>query len=80
MKVSALGEFGLIDRLAEMTNLPPRASAPEAIDSVKAAAACPVSVIGEITAAKDQKITLVDSQRKPVRMDKTGWEHFSASG
>ncbi|MFH1003765.1 MAG: AIR synthase-related protein, partial [Chloroflexota bacterium] len=52
---------------------------PEVIDNVKAAA-CPFTVIGEITAAQDRKIALVDGQGKPVSLDRTGWEHFTHSG
>jgi len=46
----------------------------EVIDKVKRAAACPITVIGEIVA--DKKITLVDSQGNPFTPGKTGWEHF----
>ena len=47
----------------------------EVIDAVKSKAACPVTVIGEITGGK-AGITLVDSMGKPVNLDRRGWEHF----
>lgn len=46
----------------------------EVIDRAKRVASCPVTVIGEIVAAK--KITLVDSQGNPFNLNKAGWEHF----
>ncbi len=49
----------------------------EVIEQVKAAVSCPVTVIGEITAAKPDRITLVDGKGNPVRLTKTGWEHFT---
>jgi len=49
----------------------------EVIDKVKKAAACPVTVIGEIVADETGKITLVDKEGKPFNLDKTGWEHFA---
>jgi len=45
------------------------------IDKVKKAAACPVTVIGQVTAGKG--VTVVDRQGKPLKLDKAGWEHFS---
>ncbi len=41
------------------------------------AAACPVTVIGEIVADKTGEITLVDKKGKPFNLGKTGWEHFA---
>ncbi len=45
------------------------------IDRVAAATSCPVTVIGEVTAGKG--VTLVDSEGKPVKSKKTGWQHFA---
>ncbi len=50
----------------------------EVIDKVKAAASCPITVIGETTADKAGEITLVDGKGSPVNLPKTGWEHFTA--
>ena len=47
----------------------------EVIDKVKRAAACPITVIGEIVAGKEG-VTLVDSQGNPFNLGKAGWEHF----
>jgi len=44
------------------------------IDKVKQAAACPVTVIGEVVAGKG--VTLVDKAGKPFALKKAGWEHF----
>ena len=49
----------------------------EVIDKVKAAASCPITVIGEITADKAGEITLVDAKGNPVSLPKAGWEHFT---
>ncbi|MFC1989686.1 thiamine-phosphate kinase [Chloroflexota bacterium] len=49
----------------------------EVIDKVKAVASCPITVIGEITADKVGKITLVDAKGSPVNLPKTGWDHFA---
>jgi len=51
----------------------------EVIDKVKAAASCPVTVIGEITADEASEITLVDGKGNPVNLPKAGWEHFTAT-
>jgi thiamine-monophosphate kinase len=50
----------------------------EVIDKVKAAASCPITVIGEIMAGKAGEITLVDGKGNPVNLPRTGWEHFTA--
>jgi len=47
----------------------------EIMEKVKQAAACPVTVIGEITANKG--VTVVDGKGKPLKMSKAGWEHFT---
>ncbi len=49
----------------------------EAIEKVKKAVNCPVTVIGEIIADKTARIALVDSKGKPFNLSKTGWEHFT---
>ena len=48
----------------------------EAIDKVKKAAACPVTIIGDIVADKKNRVTLVDSKGDAIDMNKAGWEHF----
>ncbi len=47
----------------------------EVIDRVKRAAACPITVIGEIVAGREG-VTLVDSKGNPFNLGKVGWEHF----
>jgi len=49
----------------------------EAIDKVKKAASCPVTIIGEIVTDKTGEITLVDKNGKLFNLAKTGWEHFA---
>ena len=49
----------------------------EAIDKIRTAASCPVTVIGEIVAGKPNEITLVNRKGKPFKLGKTGWEHFA---
>ncbi len=48
------------------------------IDKVRAAASCPITVIGEIMAGKAGEITLVDGEGNPVSPPGVGWEHFTA--
>ncbi|MFC1986072.1 hypothetical protein ACFLWC_03660 [Chloroflexota bacterium] len=48
----------------------------EVIEEVRAAASCPITVIGEIIAGKAGKITLVDGEGNPVNLPEAGWEHF----
>jgi thiamine-monophosphate kinase len=47
----------------------------EVIDRVKRAAACPITVIGEIVAGKG--VTVVDHQGNPIDVGKAGWKHFT---
>jgi len=49
----------------------------EVIDRIKKAASCPITVIGEIVAGKG--VTVVDRRGKPIKLGKTGWEHFITS-
>lgn len=49
----------------------------ETVDRVSTAASCPVTVIGEITAAQPERIRLVDNSGNPVKLSKAGWEHFT---
>jgi thiamine-monophosphate kinase len=52
-------------------------ASPQVMNKVKNTIQCPVTVIGEITAEKIGKVILIDSQDKPFRIKKTGWDHFS---
>jgi thiamine-monophosphate kinase len=45
---------------------------------VKTEIRCPITVIGEITAENIGKVNLIDNQGKPVKIGKTGWDHFPA--
>ena len=49
----------------------------ETIDKVKSATTCPVTVIGETTAAQTERISLVDRQGNPFHLPKGGWDHFT---
>jgi thiamine-monophosphate kinase len=49
----------------------------EVIDSISKIARCPITVIGEMTADKENEVTLVDSQGNPFKLAKGGWEHFT---
>ncbi len=49
----------------------------EVTDRVRTAASCPITVVGEITADKTGKITLVDGKGKPFNPGNRGWEHFA---
>jgi thiamine-monophosphate kinase len=50
---------------------------PAVMNKVKKAIQCPVTVIGEITAEKVGKVTLLDSKGKKFNTKKTGWDHFT---
>ncbi len=49
----------------------------EAINKIKEAASCPVTVIGEIVADQVGGVTLVDKKGNPFNLRETGWEHFT---
>ena len=49
----------------------------EVIERVRTRASCPVTVIGQVTADKTGKITLIDREGKPFKPAKTGWQHFA---
>jgi len=51
----------------------------EVIDKVKAAASCPITVIGEITTDKAGEITLVDEKGSRIDLPEAGWEHFTGT-
>ena len=48
----------------------------ETMQKVKACLPLPVTVIGEITAAKTGKITILDGRGKPVTTNLSGWDHY----
>ncbi|MDD5288669.1 MAG: thiamine-phosphate kinase [Dehalococcoidales bacterium] len=52
-------------------------ASPRVMNKVKKTIPCPVTVIGEITAEKVGRVTLVDSQGKQFNLKKTGWDHFT---
>jgi len=49
----------------------------QTIEKVKAAVACQITVVGEITADETGRITLVDREGNSVHLKKAGWEHFA---
>ncbi len=48
----------------------------EAITNIKAEAACPVTVIGEITTGIAGDLSLVDTKGEPYTPPQAGWDHF----
>jgi len=48
----------------------------ELMEDVKSRLAIPVSVIGEITAAKTGKIIILDERGKPYSTGPAGWDHY----
>jgi thiamine-monophosphate kinase len=46
------------------------------IKNVKDNMQCPVTIIGEIIAGEPGKISLLDAKGKPVKISRTGWQHF----
>ncbi|MDD5038431.1 MAG: thiamine-phosphate kinase [Dehalococcoidales bacterium] len=49
----------------------------EVINKVKAATPYPITIIGEITAGKTGKVTLLDRKGTEIILPRTGWEHFT---
>ncbi len=49
-----------------------------AIHRVREEAACPVTIIGEITAGSPGQVSLFDTDGSPVNLREAGWEHFKA--
>lgn len=47
------------------------------IDNVKKAAACPVTVIGEIVAEQKGEVSLIDGTGKAIDLAREGWSHFT---
>jgi thiamine-monophosphate kinase len=46
------------------------------INNIKDEMQCPVTPIGEITDGEPGKISLFDAKGKPVKISRTGWQHF----
>jgi thiamine-monophosphate kinase len=51
-------------------------ASPAVMKKVQKAAACPITVVGEITPEKSGKVDLFDDKGKQIRLKKTGWDHF----
>jgi thiamine-monophosphate kinase len=48
----------------------------EVIDKIRKIAKCPITVIGDMVADKENKVTLFDQWGNPIKLDRSGWEHF----
>jgi thiamine-monophosphate kinase len=48
----------------------------EIIDNVSKIAKCPITVIGDMVADKEQRVSLFDQKGNPFKLDRGGWEHF----
>jgi thiamine-monophosphate kinase len=48
----------------------------EVIDKIRKIANCPITVIGDMVADKENKVTLFDQRGNPFTLDRGGWEHF----
>ncbi len=46
------------------------------IDNIRKIAKCPITVIGDMAADKENKVTLLDQRGNPFTLDRGGWEHF----
>jgi thiamine-monophosphate kinase len=49
----------------------------ESISRIKQTIPCPITIIGEMLADANRRITLVDHRGNPVKPVKRGWEHFT---
>jgi thiamine-monophosphate kinase len=48
----------------------------EIIDNVRKIAKCPITVIGDMIADKEHRVSLFDQKGNPFKLDRGGWEHF----
>ena len=48
----------------------------EVIDKTSRAAKCPITVIGDMVANKENRVALFDRQGNPFELSEGGWEHF----
>jgi thiamine-monophosphate kinase len=46
------------------------------IDNVSKIAKCPITVIGDMVADKENKVALFDQRGNPFKLPRGGWEHF----
>jgi len=49
------------------------------METVKKEITCPITVIGEITSGKPEKVTLMDGRGKALYWERGGWDHFLSS-
>ena len=54
------------------------AASAEAVEAIKKATSCPVTIVGEILAGREGKVNLIDKAGKPFHLRKAGWDHFTA--
>ena len=47
------------------------------VQKVQRAAACPITVIGEIVSGKPGQVTVLDTKGNSFPLDKKGWDHFA---
>jgi thiamine-monophosphate kinase len=48
----------------------------EIIDNISKIAKCPITVIGDMIADKEHRVSLFDQKGNPFKLDRGGWEHF----
>ena len=48
----------------------------ETIDNIRKIARCQITVIGDMAADKENKVTLFDQRGTPFKLGRGGWEHF----
>ena len=54
-------------------------ASPETIQRVKAAASCPISIIGDVVADGNGEVRVLDIDGRVVHTARTGWEHFTSN-
>lgn len=54
-------------------------ASPAIIERVKAAASCPISIIGDVVAGGNNEVIVIGPDGRPVRTARTGWEHFTTN-
>jgi thiamine-monophosphate kinase len=48
----------------------------EIIDNISKIAKCPITVIGDMIADKEHRVSLFDQKGNTFKLDRSGWEHF----
>jgi thiamine-monophosphate kinase len=54
-------------------------ASPDIIERVKAAALCPISIIGDVVAGGNNEVSVFGTDGRKIDIARTGWEHFTTN-